>query len=90
LAAWVAAWSAQEPAAGREPEDADPAAALSYPQLREQLLRHGANWSPPQATTSAGTIAVAQRPLPYHELLDQLLQTQASGGSQRHAPGEMD
>jgi hypothetical protein len=90
VAAWLSQWSAREPSAGRGPESTDPAYSPSYPQLREQFLRHGAGSYPLEAMASAAATPVAGEPLPYCELLDRLLKKQTSGGSQRYAPAGID
>jgi hypothetical protein len=90
VAAWLSQWPAREPSAGRGPERTDPAYSSSYSQLRERFLRDGEGPYPLEAATSAGPTQVAAGPLPYRELLDQLLKKQTSGGSQRDAPGGID
>ncbi|MGA2064785.1 MAG: hypothetical protein ABSG86_07440 [Thermoguttaceae bacterium] len=90
VAAWLSQWSAPEPSAGRGPERTDPAYSSSYPQLRGRFLRDGEGPYPPEAVVPAGTTAVAQQPLPYHELLDRLLQNQTPSRSQRDALGGID
>ncbi|MGA2619774.1 MAG: hypothetical protein ABSF26_19350 [Thermoguttaceae bacterium] len=90
VAGWWPQRSAPEPPAGRGADAADPPSSLSYPRLREQFLRHGADWYPSEAVASAGATAVAQQPLPYYQLLDRLLKTHASDGSQPHPPSGID
>ncbi len=65
---WLSPWTAS-PLPGR----ADATCGDSYAVLRQRMLRQGADSDRPREPASSPSTAVAEGPLPYHELLDRLL-----------------
>jgi len=86
VAEWLSRWSAENAGVSGAPDRGDSAHSLTYPQLRDRLLRSGLDPRPTSPGASTGPVEVAAGPF-YRQLRDQLLKMQASVASLPDAPG---
>jgi hypothetical protein len=78
-AATVAGPAAARETANQAPDRGEAASADSYAELRERILRQGDDAFRLRPQALAVATAVAEGPLPYHVLLERLLQPRSGG-----------